>query len=100
MGWSEALSDDGKQTGRGHGVVRGIVTGTATVLGGIFHTLPFLIPQLLPSLSIALLVVVVELFLISWIRAHWLHVPLGRSLLSVAVGGLLVLGIGLLLGSA
>src|SRR3954471_8152580 len=37
MGLSEALSDDGSQTGRGPAVTRGAVTGMMTTLGGIFH---------------------------------------------------------------
>src|SRR5271163_5224312 len=41
MGWSEALSDTGEQTGRGSALVRGSITGGMTTLGGIFHTLPF-----------------------------------------------------------
>ena len=43
MGWSEALSDTGEQTGRGSAVVRGSITGGMTALGGLFHTLPFII---------------------------------------------------------
>ena len=43
MGWSEALSDTGEQTGRGSALVRGSITGGMTALGGMFHTLPFLI---------------------------------------------------------
>src|ERR1700749_1605057 len=43
MGWSEALSDTGEQTGRGSSVVRGAITGGMTTLGGLFHTFPFLI---------------------------------------------------------
>src|SRR6202161_3796023 len=42
MGWSEALSDTGEQTGRGSAVVRGSITGGVTALGGLFHTIPFL----------------------------------------------------------
>src|ERR687885_2273392 len=34
MGVSEALSDDGKITGRGGATVRGIITGLATFAGG------------------------------------------------------------------
>ncbi len=34
MGWSEALSDTGEQTGRGSAVVRGAITGGMTALGG------------------------------------------------------------------
>src|ERR1035441_2857481 len=43
MGWSEALSDTGEQTGRGSAIVRGAITGGMTTVGGLFHTLPFLI---------------------------------------------------------
>ena len=39
MGWSEALSDTGEQTGRGSPLVRGAITGGMTALGGLFHTL-------------------------------------------------------------
>src|ERR1700683_4071467 len=38
MGFSEALSDDGTQTGRGSAVARGIVTGFMTAVGGVFHS--------------------------------------------------------------
>src|ERR1700719_5232790 len=43
MGFSEALSDDGSQTGRGSAIARGIVTGAMTTLGGVLHSLPFVI---------------------------------------------------------
>src|ERR1700751_525305 len=43
MGFSEALSDDGSQTGRGSALARGIVTGVMTAIGGVFHSLPFVI---------------------------------------------------------
>src|ERR1700689_1150357 len=46
MGWSEALSDTGEQTGRGSAVVRGSITGGMTALGGLFHTLPFIISEI------------------------------------------------------
>src|SRR3954468_3711255 len=35
MGLAEALSDDGKVTGRGTPIGRGVITGVATVLGGM-----------------------------------------------------------------
>src|SRR3954452_10814293 len=35
MGFSEALSDTGEQTGRGSAIVRGAITGAATTLGGV-----------------------------------------------------------------
>ncbi len=45
MGFAEALSDDGKLSGRGAPLLRGLVCGLMTVAGGIGHTLPFLIPH-------------------------------------------------------
>ena len=53
MGWSEALSDTGEQTGRGSAIVRGSITGGMTTLGGIFHTLPFLISDVHKALIVA-----------------------------------------------
>ena len=44
MGFAEALSDDGKLSGRGAPLLRGLVCGLMTTAGGIGHTLPFLIP--------------------------------------------------------
>ena len=42
MGLAEALSDDGKVTGRGMPIGRGAITGVATAIGGMLHTFPFL----------------------------------------------------------
>src|SRR3954447_22519110 len=53
MGVSEALSDDGKLTGRGGAVMRGVITGAATFAGGSFHSLPFLIHDVHVALAIA-----------------------------------------------
>ncbi len=100
MGWSEALSDTGEQTGRGSAVVRGAITGGMTTLGGLFHTLPFLISDVNKALVVAGIVVAVELLGISWIRNRFLHVSLRSSLLIVAVAGVIVLGIGVAIGSS
>src|SRR5437660_5609212 len=64
MGWSEALSDTGEQTGRGSALVRGSITGGMTTLGGIFHTLPFIISNVHTALVVAGGVVAIELFAI------------------------------------
>jgi erythrin-vacuolar iron transport family protein len=98
MGWSEALSDTGKQTGRGSAVVRGSITGGMTTLGGIFHTLPFLISDVHKALLVAGCVVAVELFAIAWVRKRFLHVSMRSSLLVVTVGGAIALAIGVGLG--
>lgn len=100
MGFSEALSDDGSQTGRGSAVARGIVTGGMTTIGGAFHSLPFIIAHVNTALVVAGLVVVVELAAISLIRKRFLDVSLRTSLLQVALGGALIVAVGVLLGSA
>jgi erythrin-vacuolar iron transport family protein len=100
MGWSEALSDTGEETGRGSAVVRGSITGGMTALGGLFHTLPFLISDVHKALLVAGAVVAVELFLIAWIRNRFLHVSMRSSLLVVTVGGAIVLCIGVAIGSS
>jgi VIT1/CCC1 family predicted Fe2+/Mn2+ transporter len=100
MGWSEALSDTGDQTGRGSGLVRGAITGGMTALGGLFHTLPFVISDVHTALLVAGCVVAVELFAIAWVRNRFLEVSMRSSLLVVTVGGAIVLAIGVALGSS
>jgi hypothetical protein len=100
MGWSEALSDTGEQTGRGSAVVRGAITGGMTTLGGIFHTLPFLISNVNKALLVEGCVVAFELFAIAWVRNRFLEVSLRSSLLVVTVGGAIVLAIGVGIGSS
>jgi len=100
MGFSEALSDDGTQTGRGSALARGVVTGSMTAIGGVFHTLPFLIGQVHTALVVAGIVVTIELITISLIRKRFLSVSLRTSLLQVALGGALIVAAGVGLGSA
>jgi VIT1/CCC1 family predicted Fe2+/Mn2+ transporter len=100
MGWSEALSDTGEQTGRGSAVVRGAITGGTTTLGGLFHTLPFLISDVHKALIVAGVVVAVELFAIAWLRNRFHAVSMRSSFLVVAVGGVIVLAIGVAIGSS
>jgi VIT1/CCC1 family predicted Fe2+/Mn2+ transporter len=99
MGLAEALSDDGKVTGRGNPWSRGAITGGGTTLGGMFHTLPFIISNLQTALTLAYIVVVVELFAIAYVRFHYMQSPLGRTIVQVILGGGLVFGIGLWLGT-
>jgi rubrerythrin len=100
MGFAEALSDDGSLTGRGHPWVRGIVCGLMTTAGGLGHTLPFLVPNFAAAMTLATVVVVVELGLISWIRHHYMDTPIVSATFQVVVGGVLVFLAGLLIGSA
>ncbi len=100
MGWSEALSDTGQQTGRGSAVVRGAITGGMTTLGGIFHTLPFLISNVHKALVVAGIVVAIELLVIAWVRKRFLEVSMRASLLVVTVGGAIAVAIGVGIGSS
>ena len=99
MGLAEALSDDGKVTGRGLPVLRGAITGVATILGGMLHTLPFLMTDLHAALHAAYLVVFFELLLIAYVRFHYMKTPLFQTVFQVIVGGGIVFLIGVGLGS-
>jgi len=98
MGLAEALSDDGKVTGRGSPITRGVITGMATVLGGMLHTFPFLVPNLRLALQIAYVVVIIELLGIAFIRFHFMNSPLAKTIVQVIVGGGIVFVIGMMLG--
>lgn len=98
MGLSEALSDDGGQTGRGSSTTRGAITGVMTTVGGVFHALPFLISDRTTALVCAAVVVAIELAVIALIRKRYLEVSLRCSLIQVVFGGVLIVGVGLWLG--
>jgi erythrin-vacuolar iron transport family protein len=100
MGFAEALSDDGSLTGRGSPWLRGAICGLMTTLGGIGHTLPFLIPAFRTALVVAVVVVVIELMVISWIRWKYMDTPPISATLQVALGGALVFATGVLIGSS
>jgi len=90
MGFAEALSDDGSLTGRGHPWARGLVCGLMTMLGGLGHTLPYLIPNIKTATSIAVVVVLTELGIISWVRHRYMDTPIVSALLQVMLVGALV----------
>ena len=99
MGFAEALSDNGSLTGRGSPLLRGAVCGAMTALGGLGHALPFLIPNFPTAIAIAIVVVMVELGVIAWVRNRFMDTPLLSAAFQVVVGGLLVFGTGILIGS-
>src|SRR5437667_11543924 len=72
MAFSEGLSDDGSLTGRGSPWLRGGVTGLMTTAGGIGHTLPFLISSVRVATLVAVAVVAVEQFVISYVRHKYM----------------------------
>jgi len=100
MGLAEGLSDDGKLTGRGHPLIRGIAAGVMTAVGGLGHALPYLIPDFNVATMVAVVIVFVELWVISWIRYKYMDTPFLKAAFQVAVGGFLVFLTGILIGSA
>jgi erythrin-vacuolar iron transport family protein len=100
MGFAEALSDDGSLTGRGHPWARGGVCGLMTTLGGLGHSLPYLISDVKKATWIAVVVVLVELGVISWVRHKYMDSPWSSAVIQVVLGGLLVFGVGLLIGKS
>jgi VIT1/CCC1 family predicted Fe2+/Mn2+ transporter len=101
MGVSEALSDDGSITGRGHPLRRGIVTGIGTLVGAGGHSLPFLIPHYQTAMTVAVIVVVAELMAIAWVRWRWFPgTTVKSSVVQVTLAGLIVFGVGVLFGGA
>jgi erythrin-vacuolar iron transport family protein len=100
MAFSEGLSDPGESTGRGSPYVRGSITGAGTFLGGALHTLPFLIPDVRVALIVAAIVVACELLALSWIRWRFFHTGFARSLVSIMLGGVIIVAISAALGGA
>ena len=100
MGFAEALSDDGKISGRGTPMLRGVVCGFMTAVGGLGHTLPFLFRDFRLAMSVAMAVVVVELTIISLIRWKYMDTPFLSAAFQVVVGGLLVFLAGWFIGAS
>jgi rubrerythrin len=100
MGFAEALSDDGELTGRGHPIIRGSAAGIMTAIGGLGHTLPYLINDFWTATVLAVLIVFVELWAISWVRYKYMDTPFLRAAFQIAVGGFIVFLAGILIGNA
>jgi rubrerythrin len=100
MGFAEALSDDGSLTGRGRPLLRGIIEGLMTTLGGIGHTLPYLIHDFRVATGVAVVVVIIELAIISWVRHKYMDTPPLTAAVQVGLGGALVFLTGILIGSS
>jgi rubrerythrin len=99
MGFAEALSDDGKLSGRGAPWLRGLICGFMTMVGGLGHTLPYLIPHFHTATTVAIVVVIVELAVISWVRKRFMETALVSAIFQVVVGGVLVFIAGWLIGA-
>jgi rubrerythrin len=100
MGFTEAAHDDGKLSGRGSPLKRGLASGIMTTIGGLGHTLPYLISDFWTATAVAIAIVFVELWAITWIQHRYMETPWFRAALQVVIGGSLVLAAGILIGSA
>ncbi|MBF0503637.1 MAG: rubrerythrin [Candidatus Omnitrophica bacterium] len=100
MGFAEALSDDGKLSGRGSPWLRGVICGIMTTLGGLGHTVPFFLRDFHAALTIAIAVVIIELGAISCIRWKYMDTPFLAAAFQVVVGGLLVFFVGWFVGAS
>ena len=100
MAFSEALSDDGKLSGRGNPITRGVVCGLMTFIGAAGHTLPFLLSSFHLALSVAIMVVLVELVTIAWIRNRYMDTVMTKAFLQIVLGGAIVFLAGILIGSS
>ena len=99
MGFTEAASDDGQLSGRGSPWKRGLASGVMTTLGGLGHALPYLIGDVRLATGLAVVLVFFELWAIAWIQNRWMETPFWRAAFQVVLGGALVLGAGILIGS-
>lgn len=99
MGFTEAVHDDGVLSGRGSPVKRGLASGIMTTIGGLGHTLPYLIPDFKIATSVAIAIVFVELWAITWIQNKYMETPWARATIQVVLGGALVFLAGILIGN-
>lgn len=100
MGFTEAAHDDGVLSGRGSPLKRGLASGIMTTIGGLGHALPYLIPDFWTATTVAIVVVFIELWAITWIQHRFMETPWGRAMFQVVLGGSLVFAAGVLIGVA
>jgi rubrerythrin len=99
MGFTEAVHDDGVLSGRGSPIKRGLASGIMTTIGGLGHTLPYLIPHFKTATAVAIAIVFVELWAITWIQNRYMETPWGRAAIQVLLGGVLVFLAGIFIGN-
>jgi erythrin-vacuolar iron transport family protein len=100
MGFTEAASDDGQLTGRGSPVKRGFASGVMTAIGGLGHALPYLIGDFWVATSVAIVVVLIELWAIAFIQNRYMSTPFWNAVFQVVLGGAMVFAAGILIGNA
>jgi hypothetical protein len=71
-----------------------------TTAGGLGHTVPFLVRDCTVATTIATIVVIAELGVISYVRHRYMDTPVLSAALQVGIGGALVFLAEMLIGSA
>ena len=99
MGFTEAVSDDGRLSGRGSPVKRGLASGVMTTIGGLGHALPYLIADFWTATVTAIVIVFIELWAIAWIQNRFMDTPFMRAAFQVVLGGSLVFAAGVIIGA-
>lgn len=100
MGFTEAIHDDGKISGRGSPLKRGLANGVMTTIGGLGHTLPYLINNFELATTIAIILVFIELWIIVWIQNKFMKISFRRAITQVVLGGVLVFAVGIIIGKS
>lgn len=100
MAFSEALSDDGKLSGRGSPITRGVVCGAMTFVGAAGHALPFLISAFNVAMTVAMIIVGVELVVIAWVRHRYMETPFLKAAVQIVIGGVVVFLAGIFIGKS
>ena len=73
---------------------------TKEMVRGLGHTLPYLIPHIHTANTVAVVVVLIELGIISWVRHRYMDTPWMSAIFQVVVGGILVFLVGMLIGDS
>ena len=71
-----------------------------TAIGGLGHALPYLIADFATATTLAIAIVLVELWAIAFIQNRYMQTPFWRAVLQVVLGGSLVFAAGILIGNA
>lgn len=100
MGFTEAIHDDGKISGRGSPLKRGLANGIMTTIGGLGHTMPYLINNFELATTIAIILVFIELWVIVWIQNKFMKISFRRAITQVVLGGALVFAVGIIIGKS
>ena len=79
MAFSEALSDNGKLSGRGNPVTRGFICGLIPFIGAAGQRPSFSAGFLAAAMTVAIIVVIVELFVMAWVRHQYMETPLWKA---------------------